>query len=461
MRSRKTRLPGSLALALVPVLVAVLVVLAGTGAHTPTSTVPHEPAPPPRLAATTNEIGEIAEGYVKLVLAAGRYDEDYVDSYFGPPAWREASRSIERSEIAPEGRRLRGALDALPEETGDRMDALRRAFLGAHLDALVAVMERLDGYTLAFDEEVAALYDVVAPPFDETDNAAALAELDGLLPGEGSLDQRYLSWTMASQVPADRLDGVLKAALAEGRLRTLAFVDLPPEEEVELEYVTGEPWGAFNDYRGGYRSVVQVNVDGRMPIGRALVIACHEAYPGHHVFNVLQERHLVEGRGWVEFSVHPLYSPQSVIAEGTACQATAIVFPGEERDAFLADTLFPLAGLKPEDAAMYGRIVDLVERLDRARTEAAHRLLAPDGNRLGAASWLARHSYLSLRAALSDLAFARRYGSYTITYSAGPDLVRTWLDANAHEGGPSEQELFARLLLEPRLPRDLLPDGSR
>src|SRR5688500_14834724 len=61
-----------------------------------------------------------------------------------------------------------------------------------------------------------------------------------------------------------------------------------------------------------------LNVDLPVYIDRAVDLACHEGYPGHHVYNALLEQHLVRGRGWHEFSVYPLFSPHSLIAEGTA-----------------------------------------------------------------------------------------------------------------------------------------------
>ena len=35
----------------------------------------------------------IAESYVKLVLAMGEQDADYVDAYYGPPEWK--SKAVE------------------------------------------------------------------------------------------------------------------------------------------------------------------------------------------------------------------------------------------------------------------------------------------------------------------------------------------------------------------------------
>ena len=44
------------------------------------------------------------------------------------------------------------------------------------------------------------------------------------------------------------------------------------------------------------------------------------------VFNMLLEKNLVRDRGWHEFSVYPLFSPQSLIAEGTANYGIDIAF---------------------------------------------------------------------------------------------------------------------------------------
>ena len=38
----------------------------------------------------------IAEGYVKLVLAVGQHDPDYVDAYYGPPEWKTEAAAAKR-----------------------------------------------------------------------------------------------------------------------------------------------------------------------------------------------------------------------------------------------------------------------------------------------------------------------------------------------------------------------------
>src|SRR5918993_2582759 len=38
----------------------------------------------------------IAERYVRLVVAVGQHDADYVDAYYGPPEWRKQAEAAKR-----------------------------------------------------------------------------------------------------------------------------------------------------------------------------------------------------------------------------------------------------------------------------------------------------------------------------------------------------------------------------
>ena len=46
-------------------------------------------------APATDPLRAIAERYVRLVLAVGQHDADYVDAYYGPPEWRKEAESRE------------------------------------------------------------------------------------------------------------------------------------------------------------------------------------------------------------------------------------------------------------------------------------------------------------------------------------------------------------------------------
>ena len=40
--------------------------------------------------ASAGSMNKIAEQYVRLTLAVGQHDTDYVDAYYGPPEWKPA-----------------------------------------------------------------------------------------------------------------------------------------------------------------------------------------------------------------------------------------------------------------------------------------------------------------------------------------------------------------------------------
>jgi hypothetical protein len=281
--------------------------------------------------------------------------------------------------------------------------------------------------------------------------AAMLEELERLLPGAGPLVDRYDAFRQKFIIPANRLARVFDRAIAEGRGRTLAHVALPPHESFTVEYVTNKPWSGYNWYQGDYRSLIQVNTELPIYIDRAIDLACHEGYPGHHVYNALLEQHLVRERGWVEFTVYPLFSPQSLIAEGTANYGIEVAFPGDERTAFERDVLYPEAGLDPSQAAAYARVQALVDRVSYAGNEAARKYLNGAFDRKQATAWLAQYAITSPVRAEQRTRFFDTYRSYVINYNLGKDLVKHYVESR----GGTRWDEFTRVLASPRLPSGL------
>ena len=164
-------------------------------------------------------------------------------------------------------------------------------------------------------------------------------------------------------IPKEKLDTVFQLAIKECRARTLAHVALPPNESFTVEYMTNKPWGGYNWYKGNFHSVIQVNTDLPIYIDRAVDLAAHEGYPGHHVYNSLLEKNLVRDRGWTEFSVYALFSPQSLIAEGTANFGRKVAFPTKtDRMKFEKEVLFPAAGIDSKRADEYYAVQDLMKQ---------------------------------------------------------------------------------------------------
>ncbi|HEX5758923.1 MAG TPA: hypothetical protein VF121_06980 [Thermoanaerobaculia bacterium] len=418
------------------------------------------PAPP--AAPEPRTMDSIAEQYVKLVLAAGRHDADLVDAYYGPAEWKAAAEAatVPLPELKTRVAALIAATEARrphPAAAIEEIHFLRHAYLLRQLQALAARLDMLSGARLSFDEESRALYDAVAPHRPAEHFEAVLAELAPRVPGDGPLPQRVEAFRQRFAIPREKLDAVFRAAIDECRPRTLAHVELPSGESFRVEYVTGRAWSGYNWYQGGFHSLIQVNTELPIFIDRAIDLACHEGYPGHHVYNALLEARLVRERGWVEHSVYNLFSPQSLIAEGTANFGIEVVFPGAERIAFERERLFPLAGLDPAQAAEYYGVQQLLQRLSYAGNQAARRYLDGAFTAEQAADWLVRYTLVSPERAKQRVAFFDKYRSYVINYNLGQDLVREHVEA---QGGTADRpdvrwRVFTELLSSPRLPSDL------
>jgi hypothetical protein len=316
----------------------------------------------------------VAEHYVKLVLALGQHDADYVDAYYGPPEWKKEADAakVPLDTIGARVSEQQAALTKVKPADSD-LDKLRHEYLTKQLSAMSARIRMLKGERLSFDEESRALYDAVAPTLPESHFQQILDKLERRFPGTGPLVTRYEQFRKGFVVPREKLDTVFKAAIEGCRERTLKQMKLPAEEQFTVEYVTNKSWSGYNWYQGGYRSLIQVNTDLPIYIDRAIDLACHEGYPGHHVYNALLEKNLVRDKGWVEFSVYPLFSPQSLIAEGTANFGIEVAFPGPDRIAFERTVLFPAAGLDASKADDYYDAQGLVDQLAYAGNEAARR----------------------------------------------------------------------------------------
>jgi hypothetical protein len=401
----------------------------------------------------------LAEQYVRLVLAVGEHDEGYVDAYYGPPAWREqvAAEGASLDSIGSRARQLIGELNAVDVSAASELVQLRTGFLVRQLEALATYVRMLEGERLAFDDESQALYDAVAPTYDESHFRALIDSLDQVLPGTGPVPSRLEQYKRDFVIPRERLDTVFRTAIAEARRRTAANVQLPANESFTLEYVTDKSWSGYNWYQGNNSSLIQINTDLPIFIDRAIDLGAHEGYPGHHVYNVLLEDNLVRGRGWPEYSVYPLFSPQSLIAEGSANYGIDVAFPGAERVAFERDALFPLAGLDPARAEEYARVRSLVDRLSYAGNEAARAYLNGVIDADSAAAWINAYALMEPARAQQRVRFIDTYRSYVINYNYGRDLVGDYVE---RRGGTVDSparrwEVFRELLSTPRLPSDL------
>jgi hypothetical protein len=401
----------------------------------------------------------IAESYVKLALAVGQHDGDYVDAFHGPEAWMEEARSAKISlrQIRDEAQHVLAELYLRKPNASDELLSLRHQYLTKQLESLSARVEMLMGKQFSFDEESKALYDAVAPQHSEEHFQSLLKHLDAKLEGGGSVQARYEAFKNRFIIPRQKVDGVFRAALAECRARTKQHIRLPANERFVIEYVTNKAWSGYNWFKGNAHSLIQINTDLPIFIDRAVDLAAHEGYPGHHVYNALLEENLLKKRGWMEFSVYALFSPQSLIAEGTANYGIEVVFTPSERIAFEQDVLFPVAGLDATNVELYYEIHALFMKLAHAGNEAARGYLNGTMTKEDAVEWLMTYALFSRERATQRIQFFENYRSYVINYNLGQDMVARYIESKGGTAANPQKrwQEFTKLISSPRLPSGL------
>jgi hypothetical protein len=370
-------------------------------------------------------VNEVVERYLRLGLQVGRHVDGMVDAYFGPPELAAAADDIDPATLV-------SAAEALLDELDDGW--LRDQVVGLRMYAGV-----LAGEARSYADEVEGCYGVRPTHTDEAVFEAAHERLEELLPGDGTLAERYARWQDSTRVPSDRIEPTLAAVIEEARAQTRDLVGLPDGEGIDLEVVHDEPWWASCNYLGGLRSRVAVNVDLPMSAMELLVLALHETYPGHHVERSTKDVALVRGRGLLEETIVLVPTPQSLITEGIAKLAPEVLLDGGGGSALAA--IVHDAGLD-FDLAHARAVEQALEPCDWAQVNAA--LLLHDGG----ASEAETHAYLERWALLTPewadhmLRFFNEptSRSYVLTYAAGRDLCRSYI-ARTPDG-------FRRLLSE-------------
>jgi hypothetical protein len=418
---------------------------------------PMAPAPS-NVATPAISIADISDAYIRLTLEAGTHEAEYVDAYYGPPALQEAAKANPRSlaQLIAEARALRASIDEALPSLRTESDRRRAVALRGMLVAADTRLQMLEGRKFSFNDEAQGQFATVPDLKPLAHYDAILANLETLISGDGPLAARVDAFNERYVIPKDRLQMVFDAAITECKRRTAQYIRLPAGETFVMEFVTGKPWSGYNYYKGNYKSLIQINTDLPIRISRAVDLGCHEGYPGHHVLNLMVEERLARKNGWKEYEVNPLYSPTSVLSEGSANYGIDLAFSASERLAFERDILYPLAGLNPNSAQAFWEMQQMTEALSGARLTIAKMYLDGEISRAQALELTQKYLLLSPARAEQSVAFTDHYRSYVINYGWGKDLVRGYVE----RGNPDQAERWRRMekiLSEPTQPADLLP----
>jgi hypothetical protein len=415
---------------------------------------------------TSANVNQLAEKYVRLALDIGRYDGSFVDAYYGPDSLKPTTAKKDifpKDSFLMQVQQLQQDFSLLAKETTNDTIGLRANWMNAQLTAFGRRIKIFSGEYASFDEESQELYGTVAPVYPESHYQALVAQLDVLLPGKGNMNKRFQLLADRFVIPKNKLDTVFHAAIAECRKRTQEHYTIPAGENFKLEFVTNQPWSGYNWYKGNYQSLIQINTDLPILIDRAIDVGSHESYPGHHLYNMLLEKKLYHDKGWVEISLYPLFSPQSLIAEGSANYGIDMVFPGEEaKITFCKEVLLPLAGLDTTGITKYFKAGAIKGELNFARNEVGRGMLNKTMDSTTVMRWLKDYCLMSEEGAKKSISFIKANRSYVINYNHGMALVKNYIStkAGASPGTEKRWEVFGELLSNPVLPKDLLKTGK-
>ncbi len=406
-------------------------------------------------AAQRPDVNALAESYVRLSLEIGAHEEGYIDAYYGPPEWKGQAEARARTtdEIKADADALLASLADAQAHGADEAAQRRAHALGVYVASARFRLDMIDGTRIAFADEAERLFGLRPRLRALESYDPALADIEMLAPGEGSLALRVQALRDRYIVAPERVAAVMQAAIAECRRRTGAHLALPANEHFDFELVKGQSWGAYNWYKGDNRSLIQVNTDLPFNVGGAIGLGCHEGYPGHHVQGLNAERNYRE-RGWVEDSVMPLFSPAGPLDEGGGNFGVELAFPGEEKYAFEQSVLFPIAGLDPETAPAYAALREALKKLEGASLTVQQMYLDGQIDRARAVALIQKYGLVSEERAAKSLDFADQYRSYVINYVSGEGLVRAYVD-RAGEDVAARWRAYESIYALPTVPADL------
>ncbi len=409
-------------------------------------------------------LNQLAKEYVRLGLAIGQYDGDFVDAFYGDSTLKPSPTKqldFPKDSFLLRVEQLQTELKLLSVSPNDTIQK-RANWISSQLTSFRRRILTYSGEFVGFDQESKELFDAVAPAYPESHFQNLITRLDHILPGKGALPVRFQLLANQFLLPQDKIDLVFRTAIAEARKRTLEHYKLPEEESFTLEYVKDKPWSGYNWYQGNYKSIIQINTSQPIFIERAIDLACHEGYPGHHVFNVLLEKNLYRDKGWEEISLYPLFSPQSLIAEGSANYGITVAFPEKEQEDFCKKVLMPIAGIDMTGSQIYFEALTLKSQLNYARNEVARGIASGKMDDKEAVRWLSEYCLLTPKGASDYLRFIRKYRSYVINYNYGQDLVGNYVENKMGNERKTEKrwQVFEKLLTSEFTASDLKTENK-
>lgn len=389
---------------------------------------------------------KIGEEFIRLAFAIEEHLPGYVDAYYGPEKWQAQAKQEGKLPLQDlTGRAARLSNDI---SQADGMDAQRRDFLARHVEAMQMSLRLLAGEEVPLTEEVEAIYDVQPEWRDEANFEEAHEELDRLLPPGGSLAERKQAWERSLEIPVEKAKELLPSVIQRLRELTQKKFNLPDGEDFTLEFVSDQPWMAYNWYLGGFQSRIEINTDLPQRVNELAGLIAHEAYPGHHTELSIKEGKLVKQKNYYEHTIALINAPSCVISEGIATSALETILTDKEMEDWYRQNLLPRADMSHIDPI---RMVEVEKALRKTRGIMGNvSFMLYDQHRSAeeAERYLQRYALSTEQERKHLIRFVSEplSRSYVFTYSMGYDLLEELFAHGDRDG------YFKRLLEQPVTP---------
>ena len=177
-------------------------------------------------------IDALGTEYLTLSLEIERLFPGFVDAYFGPAALRTRANSGDLPDpiaLLDRARRL------LTDVQISEYEANRKEFLRAQITGMITTCRKLAGEEIPYVDEVRDCFDIEVGAVPDAELDASLAELDSVLPGEGSVRERNIAYRQQFTIDQATAARLIDLTMTETRFRTQQFIDLPPGESVEID----------------------------------------------------------------------------------------------------------------------------------------------------------------------------------------------------------------------------------
>jgi len=303
--------------------------------------------------AAPSTLDSLAHQYVVLVAQAQHIEPEAfgVGSDMGSIAREAKSHPIGRKAVVDRLSLLISRLNRLPTSP-DPLLAMRQRNLKAHAVSLALQLQPAKMGALPVAERVQQIYGF-APIFRPLSTFdPAIEKLEKAMPGEGSLTDRIDAMKKRAQVPADRIEAVVREAVAECRRRTATHLALP-KEELTISFPADPLVPGQSNYLGRGKGTMAVSTVVPADVDRLLQLSCHEAYPGHHTNYATLDQTLWRGKGWPEVRAGLGLEPQFPVSDAISEYGVGMVFPLDDRMKFEREVLYPLAGLTMQDESAW------------------------------------------------------------------------------------------------------------